>query len=137
MFWVKDTETSYIPELRNKLKLLEKKYSSYEIEHLETEIIDSLLKKLCPDGKLNISHNYSWKYKKNMKILSDALKVNKTITTLNLSDNRIGKYEENIKILSDALKENHTLTSFVFSRNKLAVNDVTEFSQFKDLKLII
>jgi Ran GTPase-activating protein (RanGAP) involved in mRNA processing and transport len=71
-----------------------------------------------------------------IKILSDTLKVNQTLTTLDLSRNLLGKNVEDIKNLSDALKVNQTLTTLDLYGNDLGENDLIGLSLRENLKII-
>ena len=51
--------------------------------------------------------------------LSEALKLNNTISDLDLSFNKIGLNPENIKYLSEALKVNKAITKLSLKKNKI------------------
>ena len=53
VFCTKDPQTSYIPLLKNKLKQKDA-FTSSQKTHVEREIINSLLKRLCPQGVMDL-----------------------------------------------------------------------------------
>ena len=138
IFWGRYSKTSYISEFRKKLldEKYTKTYTSSQIKDLEIEIMNSILMQFSSNGELDLRHNDLGSNVENIKTLSDALKVNKTLTTLVLAYNNLGSNVENIKSLSDALKVNKTLTTLDLSFNDLGESDYTELSQFKNLEIV-
>lgn len=118
VFCAKDTEISFLASWRIKL-IEEDKYTSSQIIDFETEIINCLLKRLCPQGELNLRWCDFGLERDNFKSLTEALKVNQTVTSLNLSDTKLELNSENMENLSDALKVNRTLTTLNLTNNFL------------------
>jgi len=134
VFCEEDEEPSYITALRN--KLIQKEYTYYQIEDFITEIINFLLKRFCPRGELDLNGVAGIYIREDIKNLSDALKVNQTLTTLDLSFNGLGFDPENIKNLSDALKVNQTLTTLHLRASQILEEDLIELTQHENLKII-
>lgn len=119
VFCVKYSKTSYIPSLRNQLL---NKYTLLQVDDFVTEIVNCLLDHFSQGVKLYLNHHSLGGNAENLTIISDALKVNETITTLDLSVNYLGVDSENLENLSDALKFNQTLTTLYLSSNYIGSN---------------
>lgn len=120
----------YINLLKNKLNF-KKKYTSTQIDNVVTEIVYSLFKQICFDGKLDLSSNYLGK--SSCEILSNFLKVYNNLTTLILSDNKIGENVDVMKDLSDALKVNKTLTTLELYNNLIGGGNPENMKNLSDV----
>lgn len=116
VFCGEDSETTYISALAN--TLLGKKYTSSQKDDFLGEIVNGLITKFSKKGQLHLGRDYIANKREDFRNISNALKINQTVTSLLLYSNHIGKNtEEDVKNLSDALKFNKTIRYLNLSDN--------------------